>query len=243
MYKNYWEEVAPHNEEQIFDVLKHDNRKLVSGWIDRVAGSNKTAMDIGCSVGKWLPKLSTSFKKVIAADISSTYIELARENNSELKNIEYLRADISATRKPLPAVDVALCINAVLTPSFKKRAAFFNAISNIVKPGGYLILTVPALESALLSEFMLNTWDFRDGKNVTLAGAQPGNALKGVVELDSIPTKHYLREELANILQWQKFKVLDMQKIEYNWNSEFTNPPAWMKAPYPWDWLVVGKKE
>ena len=37
-------------------------------------------MDIGCAVGKWIPFLATHFKKVIATDISSKNIELAKEN-------------------------------------------------------------------------------------------------------------------------------------------------------------------
>jgi hypothetical protein len=31
-------------------------------------------------------------------------------------------------------------------------------------------------------------------------------------------------------------------KLEYGWKTEFSHPPRWMKAPFPWDWLVTARK-
>ena len=243
MDKTYWEQIAPHHEEQIFDVWKNDSRKIISSRIQQYASPRKVAIDIGCSVGKWLPLLSSSFKKVFAADISSNFIREAKLRHSGLSNIEYLRTDISATKKNLPVCDVAVCINAVMMPSFKKRHSFFTAVSRIVRQGGHLILAVPSLESALYSRFMLDYWDFKDGKRVTSqATEKQTNALQGIVALDGVPTKHYLKEEITQTLTFQKFQVLDVSKVEYTWESEFNHPPGWMNAPYPWDWVVVAKK-
>jgi len=108
-----------------------------------------------------------------------------------------------------------------------------------------LVLVVPSLESALYSEHVLDYWDETDrkmGKKVPKEKKQ-GNPFEGTMLLDTTPTKHYLKEELHFMLQNSGFEIEEVNKIEYTWATEFTNPPKWLKAPYPWDWLVVAKRK
>ena len=58
MERNYWEKMAPSYGDEIFDVLAHDRKALIRSVITRYAGKNKTVMDIGCAIGKWLPVLA-----------------------------------------------------------------------------------------------------------------------------------------------------------------------------------------
>jgi hypothetical protein len=37
-------------------------------------------------------------------------------------------------------------------------------------------------------------------------------------------------------------KVLESHKLEYPWSRVFQDPPAWMGAPFPWNWLVVAER-
>ncbi len=30
-----------------------------------------------------------------------------------------------------------------------------------------------------------------------------------------------------------------VDKVEYDWSTEFADPPKWMRDPLPWDWLFV----
>jgi 2-polyprenyl-3-methyl-5-hydroxy-6-metoxy-1,4-benzoquinol methylase len=77
MDRKYWEKIAPEYNEEIFDVLKQDKKGLIRKAILRYAGKEKTVLDAGCAIGKWLPVLSPLFKKVIAADISSKNLAIA----------------------------------------------------------------------------------------------------------------------------------------------------------------------
>jgi hypothetical protein len=63
-----------------------------------------------------------------------------------------------------------------------------------------------------------------------------------VTDIDNVPTKHYLKEELELLLALEGFIVERIEKINYTWKTEFTNPPKWLKEPYPWDWMCVAKK-
>jgi hypothetical protein len=68
------------------------------------------------------------------------------------------------------------------------------------------------------------------------------NIKQGNTDIDNIPTKHYLKEELELLLYLEGFSIENIQKIEYDWTTEFTKPPKWLKNPKPWDWMVVARK-
>ena len=65
--------------------------------------------------------------------------------------------------------------------------------------------------------------------------------LRGVVRIEDVPTKHYLAEELGLTLSAHGLKVLEVEKVPYEWDSEFGDAPKWMRAPFPWDWMVVAQ--
>lgn len=60
--------------------------------------------------------------------------------------------------------------------------------------------------------------------------------------IDGVPTKHFLKEELNVLLAQKQMTVLEVKKLEYPWDTEFEHPPKWMKAPFPWDWLILARK-
>ncbi len=246
MDRKYWEDVALVHDEKIFDVFSNDAEQVIHKNIIKYSSRKKTAMDLGCAIGNWLPMLSAHFKKVYAVDISKHYIDLAKKKNKQLPNIEYIHVDLAKASKAITTTaDVVVCINTLLTPNAQSRNAAYETVIKAVAKKGYLVLVVPALESALYSEFILDLWDAKDkaaGKKADKV-AKEGNPFDGTMHLDGTPTKHYLKEELHFMLQQSGFEIVETKKVKYTWKTEFTNPPAWLKAPFPWDWLVVAKRK
>jgi 2-polyprenyl-3-methyl-5-hydroxy-6-metoxy-1,4-benzoquinol methylase len=247
MDRNYWEKIAPSYNEEIFDVLHNDKKELIRSAIKKFSSKRKTVLDIGCAVGKWIPVLSPLFKKVYALDISAKNLDIARKNHASFSNVNYLRADMSDGKTKIPRCDVAICINAILTDSLKKRIAFFRALPRCLKKGGYLILTVPSLESSLLTRIINNQFRIESsGPNKKISTSKVwkkwNHLVQGNVEIDNVPTKHFLKEELQILLKNEGFLIEDIQKIEYTWETEFNDPPEWLKDPYPWDWMVLAQK-
>ena len=247
MNRTYWETIAPSYDEEIFDVLHNDKKAIIRSAIKKFASTSKTVMDIGCAIGKWLPVLSPAFKKVYAVDISAKNLAIAKKNYPGYKNVEYLRADMSGKKNRLPECDFAICINAILTPSLKDRAVFFQSLSACVKKGGRIILTIPSLESSMLVSIIGHQWKI--DRRLLDKKLPPGEALKkwehikqGNKDIDGVPHKHYLKEELQLLLANEGFIAEDFQKIEYNWDTEFLKPPKWLKDPKPWDWMAVAKR-
>ena len=247
MDREYWEKIAPGYSEEIFDVLQNDLKGIISSAIKKTSSTSKTAMDAGCAVGKWLPLLSPLFKKVIATDISAKNLVIAKKLHPRLANVEYQRLDLSRNGIKLPKTDVVVCINAILTDLLKKRKAFFHNISRCLNKNGYLILVVPSLESWLMTRIIQNQWKIdRNLFNEKLTGKEAikryKNIQQGNAEIDSVATKHYLRDELSLLLAKEGLSAHYFKKIEYNWKTEFRKPPAWLKEPRPWDWMVLAQK-
>jgi SAM-dependent methyltransferase len=248
MDRKYWEKIAPNYSEEIFDVLHNDKKGVITSAIRRNASKSKTVIDIGCAIGKWLPVLSPAFKKVYAVDISSGNLAIAKKIHPNLKNVEYLRVDMSGNKTKVPKCDFGICINAILTSSLKDRKVFFASLSSCVKKGGRIILVIPSLESYLLTSVIANQWGIdKDIYGVPASGAtatQRWNDIRqGNVEIDDVPTKHYLQEELQLLLSREGFEAEEFKKIEYEWKTEFLKPPKWLKEPRPWDWMVVARKK
>ena len=247
MKRAYWEKIAPSYDDEIFDLLKNDSRALVRKAIRKYAGPAKSAIDIGCAIGKWLPVLSPQFKKVFAVDISANNLAIARRLHPHLDNIEYHRADMSGRNK-VPACDLGICINAILTPSAKHRNNFFRSLTSCIKKGGHIIITVPSLESWLLTHIVQHKWkidrSFFPAKTAAKEATRKWNNItqQGNADIDGVPHKHYLKEELDILLAKVEFKTVAFHKIEYEWSTEFHRPPQWLKEPRPWDWMVVAKR-
>lgn len=248
MDRNYWEKIAPEYNDEIFDVLKNDKKAIIRKAIASAASASATVMDMGCAVGKWLPLLSPAFKKVIAVDISAKNLSIAKKTYPGLKNIDYLRADLSSTKASFPKADVLLCVNAILTDSMKKRNAFFSNISSSLKKNGTLILVVPSLESWLLSRIIQRKYKIDAGlfdeKISAKKGLEKYNSLQdGNADIDNVSTKHYLKDELQLLLQQEGLQIKKTQKVEYDWSTEFVETPKWLQSPKPWDWLCVATKK
>lgn len=247
MKRTYWEKMAPAYNDEIFDVLHNDKKALIRSVINKYASKKKTVIDIGCAIGKWLPVLSPAFKKVVAVDISAKNLEIAKQLYPQYKNVEYLRADMSGRKTKVPACDFGICINAILTPSLKDRTIFFQSLSACVKRGGRIVITIPSLESWLLTNIIQQQYKidrslFPATTNAKEAIRKWNNIRQGNTEIDEVPHKHYLKEELQLLLANEGFVAEDFQKIEYDWTTEFIKPPEWLKEPRPWDWMVVAQK-
>ena len=107
---------------------------------------------------------------------------------------------------------------------------------------------VPSLESKLYTNIIANRWNVDSDHDEKIASSKKAmelaiNIKQGVTDIDDVPTKHYLREELELLLTLEGFEVTQIEKINYTWKTEFNQPPKWLKKPYPWDWMCVANKK
>lgn len=252
MNRAYWNRMAKAYEAEIFSVLAHDRTGRIAAQVRRYGNKHQAATDIGCGIGHFLPLLSRHFRRVLALDLSARCLARARQAHPGLANVSYRAADLSKPGLRLPPADFALCVNAVITPAAGPRNRLFDFAARHLRSSGHLVLVVPALEAVLLTDFRLIEWNLRDGQPPARAAGAGFRAYRparrprlheGVVKIDGVETKHFLREELLALLAARGLRTLKIEKLEYPWSTEFTGPPRWLQAPYPWDWLFVARKD
>jgi len=251
MSAQFWDTVASRFDDEIFNTLSNDRSRTILRQINRFSSAGSTVCDFGCGVGRYLPLLAERFKAVCAVDISRKCLEVAERNCAALENVTFFKLDLSTNHSGLDRFDFAISINALLEPSLRKRRSALETIFQHLSPEGHLLIVVPSLESALFSTTRLFEWRDRtsNGKKNGFAiklGAKDSRGVdiaRGVLNLDGVLEKHYLKEELLVALQDVGFEVDHLEKVEYRWSAMFDNPPRWMKEPYPWDWLATCSKK
>lgn len=247
MNEKDWDRVAKDFEKEIFNVPANDHKGHIARAVKRFASKNGVAFDIGCGTGRTIGLLSEHFGTVLGFDVSRECLAIAAHKNRARKNATYHYADLVKNALPRPEADFALCINTLLLADHRKRARMVAHMCGAVKKGGHLVLVVPSIESVLLTHARHAEWQQRNGPGPR--GQKPesenpkgASVLRGVVRIDKVPTKHYSADELRSLLALHAMNVLDVQKIEYPWTTEFQRPPQWMQAPHPWDWFVLARR-
>jgi ubiquinone/menaquinone biosynthesis C-methylase UbiE len=242
--EHHWNNIAKKYNEEIFDVFASDQRKLLPIYFKKHANRKGTAIDFGCGNGKAFPYLATLFKEIIGIDISQELLNQAKARPH--KNTRLLQADLSDTKIKLPKVDLVFSCNVIMLPEVEKNYDMLRNVYRCLKPSGTALLVVPSTESILFSAWRMIDWYKREGvapkqidpSELSYFKGAKQDILQGVFHIDEVPTKHYAAPELEVILAKAKLKLTSLEKLEYSWKTEFASPPSWMKAPYPWDWLV-----
>lgn len=246
--KSHWNRIAPSYNEEIFDVFQSDKKRKLPKYFKKHAGLNKTAIDFGCGNGKSFPFIAPQFEHLLAIDISEGLLKQAKERG--YTNIEIQQQNLTDKNIVLPAADFAFCCNVIMFPVIEKNLIMIDNIHRALKPGGTAVIVLPSLDSVFFSSWRLIDLYRREGvKSEDIPASEfhyykgsKRNLLQGIVYIDGVPTKHYTEPEIQVIFKEAGFKVTKVDKIEYDWNTELSAPPTWLKEPYPWDWLVECKK-
>lgn len=246
MDKHYWNNTAAKYDAEILDSINTDRRRIIQRRLRKFYDREHRAADFGCGVGKYLPALSRGFRSVCAIDHAGKLLDLARTACAGLDNVSFIEADLARRPLKIQPVHFAVCTNVLIMPQAKRRAAIVRNVHRNLLPGGGLLMLIASVESALFANQRLLEWNRRCGVSLRAARKQaivPSfQALDGVIDREGVPHKHYLKEETIVMLDAAGFDTLSVDRVEYPWTTEFADPPKWMKAPHPWDWLFTCRK-
>jgi SAM-dependent methyltransferase len=245
----HWNRIAPSYNDEIFDVFNSDRKKILRKYFKRHGSKAHTAIDFGCGNGKAFPFLSPLFKKIIAVDISNELLEQARLRH--YKNVLFKQADLTIENLKLPRAEFAFCCNVMMFADVEKNYRLMANLHRALKPGGTGLVVIPSLDSALFSSWrLINLYRMEGVKPEKISPQEfhyfkgdKRSLIQGIVHIDNVPTKHYTESEIQVIFDEMNLPVTALEKIEYDWDTELASPPSWLKAPYPWDWLVECRKK
>jgi trans-aconitate methyltransferase len=241
-----WDDTAATFEEDVFNVPANDRLRLIAAFVQQHGGKQRVAADIGCGVGRTVALLARHFEAVEAVDFSSACLAVAQRQNAGHNNVRYHHVDLASAVLPFQPVDLVLCINAWLMHEPDHRTSMVKRTLDAVKPGGHLLLVTPSLESALFATHRLVRWQREQGHSPKVAQQKARREMSdldmGIVLIDGVYTKHYLKEELEDMLVMYGFELLGVEKLDYPWSRVFAEPPEWMRPPLPWNWMLTAKR-
>jgi SAM-dependent methyltransferase len=246
--ESHWNKIAHSYEDEIFDVFMSDKEKKLPAYFGKYANKDHVAIDLGCGIGKAFPFLSPAFKKVFAVDISDKCLNIAA--NDQYKNIEFQKVDLTDPDLKLPQAEFGFCCNVMLLPELEKNVAMIKNAYKALKKNSGAIFVVPSLDSILFYAWRLIEWNKMEGvkpadipdTEFSYFSGSKRDLFQGLIKIDGVTTKHYSHPELQVIFKEAGFKVEKIDRIEYEWTTEFEAPPRWLREPYPWDWLVEVSK-
>ncbi|MCC7231348.1 MAG: class I SAM-dependent methyltransferase [Bacteroidia bacterium] len=245
-----WNSVAPDYEKEVFDVYKNDKKRILWKTIRQYAGKSHSAVDFGCGIGKALPLLSPLFRVIIATDISRRCIEIAKDRG--YPNVRFVESDLTMPLTNIPQGDFLLCCNVAISEDNKKNFRILSNALKTIKKNGIAVFVIPSLESISFASWMIIHMHGRENipfpkiPNEDIRHLAPEfykGFRNGIVNIEDIPTKHYLLTELIAFFNKGKNQILAIERVEYDWETELRDlPPKNLKVPDPWDWMVVVKR-
>jgi ubiquinone/menaquinone biosynthesis C-methylase UbiE len=97
----------------------------------------ENALEVGCGAGEFTRLLAARARSVVALDLSSQMIRLAKSQSASYKNIEYLLGDFMRLALPDEAYD---CIVSIATLHHLPSVEALLKMKNALKPDGVLII-------------------------------------------------------------------------------------------------------
>ncbi len=246
--RTHWDKIGARYNGEIFDVFKSDKEKRLPGYFKKHANATHRAIDFGCGMGKAFPYLAPAFASVLAIDISAELLSIAKLG--PYRNIQYKRADLTSRNLIFPPTDFVFCCNVIMLPEPEKNVSMIKNIHKALTSHGTALIIIPSMESVLFSSWRLIDWYRREGvdpadipaSELSYYKAPKRDLVQGIIHIDGVPTKHFSESEIKVLFGEANLAITAIEKLEYEWNTEFDEPPTWMKAPYPWDWLIECKK-
>lgn len=241
-----WDAMAPRFDDAVCHVLAEDRRRIVARRVAAEASRLRAlrtrkrllAADFGCGTGRALPLLGRHFDDVIATDVSSACLAVASAAVRRPARVTLVHADLGRPRVALPiprsGVDLGLCVNVAIMSDERVRGRLLANVARHLRPGGRLLLVVPAHESELLVRRRWKEWTGSRWR--TRRAERP---VEGLFEVGGAITKLWTREELVSLGPRLGCRTLSIERVEYAWSTEFERPPRGFRDPYPWDWLAV----
>jgi SAM-dependent methyltransferase len=243
--KKFWDTIGNDYAEEIFSVFDSDKYGRLKKLVEKHAGRRKDAIDFGCGIGRALPLLAPNFRHVLAVDISTELLSIACQYPA--LNVTYQQADLAVRKTGLPPADFAFCANVAISDKPERNYRILENVVKGLKKNGTAVIVVPSVESAGLSKWTLMKLYKSEGKpayripksdKALLNGLDLKAIRDGIIPIDGNPTKHYQLTELFRLFDHGPTRVESLDKLEYPWTTELAEPPAGLKAPYPWDWVV-----
>lgn len=229
MSQQGWNRLAAEFETSVCDITATSGPQIARLVALTKPNRRKTLVDAGCGIGTFVERFGQSFGKIVAFDFAAAMVKRAQRLCKDTKHAEWHALPLEKAGAKFGSVaNLAVCLNVITAPKPRLREQQWASLGQLVKPGGHLLVVVPALESA------------------RYVAEMDAEAFHGSVDIESelvrrndTEQKHYSRQELRRIVTQLGFEVVALRKATYPWGEdglELTERKS------PWDWACLARK-
>jgi 2-polyprenyl-3-methyl-5-hydroxy-6-metoxy-1,4-benzoquinol methylase len=230
MTRKIWNHLAQDFEVAVCDVTRSSG-KQVAELVRRAAPSRqKTLIDAGCGIGSFTKRFGRRFGKVIAFDFAAKMVARAKKCCPEVLDAKWMTLGLEdAAAKIGPVGDFVACLNVITSTDAPLRRKQWTSLAGLAKPGGYALVVVPSLESAL------RVAKFADADN----RIHESDFDAGIVFRGEYQQKHYSRDEFHETILSVGLRPISLKRVHYSWSDDGVDDPG---RPLPWSWVVLARK-
>ena len=209
----------------------------------------KTVADLGCGIGTLLPALAARYRRVLAVDFSPAMLARARAA-CRARHVTFHRADLAELSSFSGQLDVAVTVNAVLTPDADRLDRVFAGLHASLRPGGRLIGVFPAMETIVYQGFLIHERE-RRRHDATRARLRTSRILErgkydfvhGTYSEGPRTQKFFYAFELQHRLRRAGFRRVRLGRVLYPWGDVLGGYESFPGEPPMWDWLVQAQAD
>jgi SAM-dependent methyltransferase len=248
--EHHWSAAAASYETEYIDPYLPDIRNPLKQTLRRLGDPRgKVVADLGCGIGPLLPLLAEHYRKVFAVDFAPGMLQRAREAAAAHANVVFIEASLAALELP-EAVDVAVAVNSLVMPDVRDLDRSLQRIGAVLKPGGYFLGIVPAMDAVHYYTMLLLDRALAAGKPPTVARKNAGHHADHAYFDFAFSQFNY---QGLNQHFWQPFEVRyrfrraglrlrRLRKLHLSW-LQFGGGAELQRYPAPWDWLFLARKQ
>jgi ubiquinone/menaquinone biosynthesis C-methylase UbiE len=228
-----WDLLAAAYESEVCDIFSRDRRGVIARWLQArgLLRGRKSILDLGCGIGSFFKVHGRQFGRKTGTDHSRRMLKIAARRCRDLPDCHWQRADAQKLPRALRgSADVVVCSNVI---TFVSAAACRRAIRETVraaKPGGWLLLILPALES--------------HDDVLAVETRRPARRRRGqtaIVRRDNRMQRFYTAAGARDLANAAGLRTITVHKVWYPWCDEgVTRPPRGHEPP--WDWCVTARR-
>jgi SAM-dependent methyltransferase len=234
MNRAAWDRHAGAFEATVCDITSTDKKRQLDDLVRlaRLPRTGAVLVDLGCGVGSFIRRFGDRFEAIVGVDFAPRILARARQRLPS--TIRFLAIEIARSARTLGTIaDLTACLNVITSPSAARRAAVWRNLVAVTKPGGFVLVVVPSIESAEM---------VRDIERCRRVRLGPAATAEGVLERDDVRQKHFSRRELKAVMKEHGLAARRVTRVTYPWSEEGLSKPRGAAIDDPWDWGCLAQR-
>jgi SAM-dependent methyltransferase len=240
-----WSRAAPVYEREFIDPHGADVRSPLAATLRRLAaGGARVVADLGCGTVPLLPFLAENFEQVYAVDFAPGMLERAGQRAANLKQVEFLQANLTDLRILARRVDVAVSVNSLVLPNPADLEQALGQVRTILRPGGHFLGIVPAMDAVHYTTMLLLDRAVATGMPVEMARRNAAEHAEhalydfafGQYRFQGLEQHFWQAFEVGYRLRRAGFRHIRQVKVRLP-RGQFRCPADLAEHPPPWDWF------